>query len=122
MTSSASPASVQSDRDVRDLQLCSLARDSRDPQPPLSDCGYRFGLVQVTHDPLDERGDAEALGKRIRKDAPRGKLTFFGILGAGENVRRVGLLGNEACDVLTSFGPPADAWRALLQSVFERNR
>jgi len=83
--------------------------------------GQRLGLVfQITDDLLDVSGDPAALGKRVGKDSDRGKLTFPGILGVDESVRRAELLVREACDALAPLGPRAEGLHALAQYVLER--
>src|SRR5690606_579839 len=43
----------------------------------LAEYGHHFGLVfQITDDLLDAHGDAVQVGKRVGKDAGRGKLTY----------------------------------------------
>ncbi|MBI3840020.1 MAG: polyprenyl synthetase family protein [Planctomycetia bacterium] len=87
----------------------------------LDDYGARLGLVfQITDDLLDVRGDAAAMGKRAGKDSGRGKLTFPGILGVEESVRRAERLVTEARAALEPLGPHAEALRALAHYVLER--
>ena len=51
--------------------------------------GRCFGqLFQITDDLLDVEGTAEQTGKRVQKDAARGKLTYPGFLGVDESRRR----------------------------------
>ena len=70
---------------------------------------------------LDVRGDEAALGKRTGKDSAHGKLTFPGILGIEESVRRADLLVQEACAALEPLGSRAEALQALAHYVLERN-
>ena len=50
---------------------------SREQLAALDAYGQRLGPgFQITDDLLDVRGDAAAMGKRVGKDAGRGKLTF----------------------------------------------
>ncbi len=89
----------------------------------LQDYGRRLGLAfQITDDLLDVRSDEAATGKRVGKDADRGKLTFPGLLGVEESVRRAERLTDEACQVLAPWGARADSLQALVRYVFERNR
>jgi geranylgeranyl diphosphate synthase type II len=85
--------------------------------------GRCLGLVfQITDDLLDVQGDAGQTGKRVHKDAARGKLTYPGFLGAEESRRRAERLGREACEHLSSLGQQADRLRALVSYVLERDR
>ncbi len=88
----------------------------------LSQFGQRLGLAfQITDDLLDVRGDASAMGKRAGKDSNRGKLTFPGILGVEESVRRAESLVSQARGALAPLAPHAKGLDALAQYVLERN-
>ena len=64
---------------------------------PLDDYGRCFGLAfQITDDLLDVEGTADKAGKRVGKDAARGKLTYPGLLGVEESRRRAAELGRQA--------------------------
>ena len=84
------------------------------------------GAGAVERAALDEygtrlvRGDATAMGKRAGKDSQRGKLTFPGILGVEESVRRARLLVAEARAALNPLGPHAESLLALAHYVLER--
>ena len=62
----------------------------------------RYSVV-FTDDLLDVSGDEQALGKRTRKDADHGKLTFPALLGIDESRRRAAGLIAEACAALDEF-------------------
>ena len=82
-----------------------------------------MGVVfQITDDLLDVEGTDEAAGKRVGKDAARGKLTFPGFLGVAESRRRAAELARQARDELEPLGPAARRLTALLQAVLERDR
>jgi geranylgeranyl pyrophosphate synthase len=82
-----------------------------------------MGLAfQITDDLLDVEGDEAALGKRVGKDAGRGKLTFPGLLGIDESRRRAEELIDEACAAVEPLGPAAGGLTALARYVLERNR
>jgi len=105
------------------LQLGALvAGASARQRAALEEYGRRLGLVfQITDDLLDVRGNADAMGKRAGKDSDRGKVTFPGLLGIDESVRRAGVLVDEACHALAPLGPPAARLEALARHVLERN-
>ena len=87
----------------------------------LDEYGSRLGLVfQITDDLLDVRGDATAMGKRAGKDSGRGKLTFPGILGVEESMRRAERLVAEARAALEPFRPHVEGLQALAHYVLER--
>ena len=59
---------------------------------------------QITDDLLDVAGDQEAVGKRLAKDADRGKLTFPTVIGASSSRRTAEELVNEACAMIEVLG------------------
>ncbi len=77
-----------------------------------------FGLLfQVTDDLLDVESTAEAAGKRVGKDAARGKLTYPGLLGVEESRRKAAELGQQAVAAAEQLGSPmlADLARYVVQ-------
>jgi geranylgeranyl diphosphate synthase type II len=66
-----------------------------------------FGLLfQVTDDLLDVQSTADKAGKRVGKDAARGKLTYPGLLGVEESRRRAAELGQQAVAAAEQLGSP----------------
>jgi geranylgeranyl diphosphate synthase type II len=89
----------------------------------LDDYGRRLGLAfQITDDLLDVQSSEAATGKRVGKDAGRGKLTFPGLFGVDKSAQHAEQLISEACRALVPFGPQADGLRAVAGYVLERNR
>ena len=85
--------------------------------------GRCLGLAfQITDDLLDVVGVAENAGKRVGKDAARGKLTYPGLLGIAESRARAGRLGAEAREYLAPLSPAADQLLRLVALVLERDR
>jgi geranylgeranyl diphosphate synthase type II len=85
--------------------------------------GRCFGLAfQITDDLLDVEGDADQTGKRVGKDAARGKLTYPGLLGVTESRRRAERLCREAREHLQPLGPAAHRLLTLVSFVLERDR
>lgn len=85
--------------------------------------GRCLGLAfQITDDLLDIRGSEVATGKRVGKDAQQGKLTFPGLLGVEESLRRAGQLVAEACEALEPVRGLAGGLEGLARFVLERNR
>jgi geranylgeranyl diphosphate synthase type II len=80
-----------------------------------------FGLAfQVTDDLLDVESSAEATGKRVGKDAARGKLTYPRVLGIAGSRRKAADLGRQAVAAATRLGSPPLA--ALAEFVVTRDR
>jgi geranylgeranyl diphosphate synthase type II len=85
--------------------------------------GRAFGLAfQITDDLLDVESSAEQTGKRVGKDAARGKLTYPGFLGVAESRLRARRLCREAHDALAPLGPGAARLADLARSIVERDR
>jgi geranylgeranyl diphosphate synthase type II len=85
--------------------------------------GRCFGLLfQITDDLLDVEGSAAAAGKRVGKDAARGKLTYPGFLGVAESRRRAEQLAREAEAHLAPLGPGGHHLQGLVQLILERTR
>ena len=88
--------------------------------------GRRLGLAfQITDDLLDVEGSADRTGKRVGKDAVRGKLTYPGLLGVEESRRRADRLCREAREQLAPFGPAAagcSTWPPLCCNVIGDGR
>jgi geranylgeranyl diphosphate synthase type II len=112
------------------LRLGVLAAQGERPGGPdpalvaaLDGYGRCFGLAfQITDDLLDVEGSADQAGKRVGKDAARGKLTYPGLLGAAESRRRAEHLGCEAQDYLGPLGARGERLRELFRFVLERDR
>ncbi len=80
-----------------------------------------FGLAfQVTDDLLDVEGTADKAGKRVGKDAARGKLTYPGLLGVEESRRRAVELGRHAVAAAEQLGSTLLA--DLARYVVDRDR
>ncbi|MGD0900820.1 MAG: polyprenyl synthetase family protein [Thermoguttaceae bacterium] len=89
----------------------------------LDDYGRRLGLAfQVTDDLLDVRSNLSAAGKRVGKDAAKGKLTFPGLIGVDASAAYAAQLIHEACEALGPLGPRAESLSALARTLLERNR
>jgi geranylgeranyl diphosphate synthase type II len=85
--------------------------------------GRCFGRAfQITDDLLDVRGDSQLTGKRVQKDAGRGKLTYPGVQGAEESRHLAERLGQEACDHVRPLGLAGQRLIALAQWIAARDR
>ncbi len=82
-----------------------------------------FGLVfQVTDDLLDVESSASATGKRVGKDAARGKLTYPGLLGIAASREKAAELAQEAVSAAASLGPGGKPLAELARFVVSRDR
>jgi geranylgeranyl diphosphate synthase, type II len=88
----------------------------------LEQFGRHLGLAfQITDDLLDVAGNQAAVGKRLAKDAARGKATYPQLLGIDESRERAAQLIDEACKTVQSFGATGDPLRDLALSMLNRN-
>jgi len=84
--------------------------------------GRAFGLCfQIADDLLDAEGDESAVGKRVGKDAARGKLTYPTVLGGPEARRQAVALADEAAAAAAELGEPASELAALAHWIVNRN-
>jgi geranylgeranyl diphosphate synthase type II len=84
--------------------------------------GRCLGLAfQITDDLLDVAGAASEVGKRVGKDAERGKLTYPGLLGIEESRQRAAVLGEEARRYIKPFGDRARRLGELVSFVLTRD-
>jgi geranylgeranyl pyrophosphate synthase len=77
---------------------------------------------QITDDLLDVRGEEKAVGKRVGKDAGKGKHTFPGLLGVEASALRAEKLLSEACDAVAPLGARGEPLAMLARRILERNR
>lgn len=106
------------------LQMGAMTAGASDQQRAALDAyGQRIGLAfQITDDLLDVKSSAAAMGKRVGKDAERGKLTFPGVLGLDQSLHFAQQLISEACDALAPLGEEAAGLHNVARYVLERNR
>ena len=87
----------------------------------IDDYAAAFGLLfQITDDLLDVESTPDKTGKRVNKDAGRGKLTYPGLLGVEESRRRAEELGRRA--VAAAGRLNSELLAKLARSVVERDR
>ncbi len=93
-----------------------------EPLKALDEYGRRLGLAfQITDDLLDVRSTEESMGKRVGKDAEKGKITFPGLLGIDESAAYAAQLIADACAAVDPLGSQAEGLAALARYVLERN-
>ena len=91
-----------------------------DPAPMRAFAEALGQAFQITDDLLDISGDAEKVGKRLRKDAEAGKATFASILGRSGAEQRAKNLVRDACAALEPYGDRADLLRHAANFVLQR--
>lgn len=82
-----------------------------------------FGLAfQITDDLLDVESSAEKTGKRVGKDAGRGKLTYPGLVGVEESRRAAAKCVGQAVQAVEPFGTPGRLLADLARYLTTRDR
>jgi geranylgeranyl diphosphate synthase type II len=105
------------------LELGGIAVNASHDQLALLDrFGKAFGLAfQIADDLLDAEGDEAAVGKRVGKDADRGKLTFPTVLGLLASRERAQELAAEAASSARELGTTADDLASLALWIVNRD-
>jgi geranylgeranyl diphosphate synthase type II len=105
------------------LELGAICAGAAPPQvAALKTYGQNLGLAfQITDDLLDVSGSQAAMGKRIAKDANRGKATYPQLLGIEASRDRTAALVEEACQAVALFGPLGKPLVDLANFVRDRN-
>ena len=88
----------------------------------LDQFGRDLGLAfQITDDLLDVEGREDKAGKRVGKDAAKGKLTYPGLLGAEPSRQRASLVSARARAALDGWGKHGNELRALADKLLARD-
>lgn len=99
-----------------------LAEAGEEHQRRLRSYARDMGLVfQITDDLLDVTSTAEKTGKAVGKDREAGKATLVSILGVEGARREAANIAARATETLAPYGSRADALRALLPYLLERD-
>lgn len=89
---------------------------------PLRHYATALGLAfQIADDILDVEGDAEKVGKAVRKDAEAGKATFVSLLGLEPAKQRARDLADEACAALAPYGATGETLKQAARFVIARD-
>jgi len=87
----------------------------------VKDYGRDLGLAfQIADDLLDAEGTAAETGKKVGKDAERGKATFISVMGIELARKEARTVADRAASRLDLFGEKAELLRALANFVVER--
>ena len=105
------------------LELGGLAVGAAAPQlDALARFGRAFGLAfQIADDLLDAEGDEAAMGKRVGKDAARGKLTYPTVAGLAAARDRAQRLAIEAAAAVEPLGESAAELASLAHWIVARD-
>jgi len=83
--------------------------------------GHDLGLAfQIADDLLDVEASEEETGKKVGKDAERGKATFVSLLGVERAREQAHILSEQACRHLDVFDDGTQLLRAMAQYVVNR--
>ncbi|MBI3674995.1 MAG: polyprenyl synthetase family protein [Proteobacteria bacterium] len=98
-----------------------MGKASQPLRSALCNYGQELGLAfQIADDLLDAEGDAEAMGKKTRKDDGRGKSTVVSVLGAERAHAQANALAAQAVRHLDLFDEKADLLRAAAEFAVTR--
>ena len=97
------------------------------PEPQVLNCLDEYGLCfgqafQITDDLLDVEGHADQTGKRVQKDANRGKLTYPGLIGRSASRSRAERLCESARSSLYPLGAAGERLAKLSEALVERRK
>ncbi len=106
------------------LRLGAIVADATPEQlAALDSYGEHLGLAfQVVDDLLDVSGTEGEVGKRLGKDAERGKTTYPSVLGIEASRERAENLVEQACEAIACFGESAAQLQELALFVQRRNK
>jgi farnesyl diphosphate synthase len=99
-----------------------LGRGSEATRQALLGYAADLGLAfQIRDDLLDVTGDADVMGKDLRRDAAAGKATMVALLGVERSRRRLDDLRNSAIVHLERLGSDTGVLRAVFDFVISRS-
>ena len=87
----------------------------------LEDAGSKLGYAfQIVDDILDVEGNESKLGKKTRKDAASGKITYPGLYGVEESKRKVKELCSSAKEIFDRFGSKGEILKGITDFIEKR--
>lgn len=99
-----------------------LREDTAGWKAELDQFGRDLGLAfQITDDLLDVEGNEDKAGKRVGKDAGKGKLTYPGLLGVEASRQRAALVSSRGRAALEPWGDHGAPLRALADKLLARD-
>ena len=100
---------------------CLAAGGNAQCRGDLKDYGESFGLAfQIADDLLDAEGSESSMGKRVGKDAERGKITFPTAIGKELSRKRADTLSEQATAAISGYGHAAESLSALARWIVSR--
>lgn len=98
-----------------------LGKASQPQRAALSRYAHDLGQAfQMTDDLLDVEGNADNMGKNVRKDKTKGKATLVGAIGVERAREQAHILAKQAKNHLKSFDERADLLRMMADYVVSR--
>lgn len=98
-----------------------MGKGSYDDRQALKDYARDIGLAfQIADDILDVEGDADSMGKAVRKDLDAHKATFISLMGLEKAKEQADALSYQAIASLERFDERADYLRDLARFIVER--
>ncbi len=89
----------------------------------LTEFGKHLGLAfQIVDDLLDLQGEQDKMGKRIRKDAEQGKMTYPALLGVEQSEALAQEMADRAITALEPFGKTAHPLTQIARFVVDRKQ
>ncbi len=101
--------------------LCGGATEDSAAMEAITRYAEAVGLIfQIVDDLLDVEATAEQSGKRTRKDAEAGKLTYPGLLGVEGSRAEVSRLNTLAIEAISALGPGSRPLQELCRQMAVR--
>ena len=98
-----------------------MGKGSYEDRQALKDYARDIGLAfQIADDILDVEGDADSMGKAVRKDLDAHKATFISLMGLEKAKEQADALSYQAIASLERFDERADYLRDLARFIVER--
>jgi len=99
-----------------------LSKGEGEDRKNMYQIGKKIGLAfQIVDDLIDLEGDAEIVGKALRKDAQKGKVTYPAVYGIEDSRKKAGKLVQEALDGLKNY-PDTVKLEFLFNRILKRIR